>query len=92
MQTAIAQPTPETQLREILEALLMLPPERIAQVHDYVRFIQERYGQIQPADSSDSWSEQDIHDLMAAALAHAEDALGAGEDDDGCLSAALALG
>jgi hypothetical protein len=92
MQTAIAQPTPETQVREILEALLMLPPERIAQVHDYVRFLQERYGQVQPIEHSDSWSEQDIHDLMAAALAHAEGSLGAGEDDDGCLSAAPALG
>jgi len=80
MQTAIAQPTSETLLREILEALLMLPPERVAQVHDFVRFLQERYGQVRPIEHNDSWSEQDIRDLMAAALAHAEVSLGAEED------------
>ncbi len=80
MQTAInSQLTPETQLREILEALLTLPPERVAQVHDFVRFLQERYGRVKPIDYSDFWSEQDIHDLMAAALAHAEHALGTEE-------------
>jgi hypothetical protein len=37
-------------------------------------FLQERYGQRTAVDVSDAWSEEDLHDLMQASLAHARHA------------------
>jgi hypothetical protein len=72
-----------TQAREILEALSTLPPEKVAEVHDFVTFLQERYGQRTAVDVSDAWSEEDLHDLMQASLAHAERTIWAGEEEYG---------
>jgi len=60
-----------TQAKEILEALSTLPPEKVAEVYDFVAFLQERYGQRTAVDVSDAWSEEDLHDLMQASLVHA---------------------
>jgi hypothetical protein len=60
-----------THAREILAALFTLPPEKVAEVHDFVNFLQERYGQRTAVDVSDAWSEEDLHDLMQASLVHA---------------------
>ncbi|MDH4136021.1 MAG: DUF2281 domain-containing protein [Anaerolineae bacterium] len=61
-----------TQAREILAALCTLPPEKVAEVHDFVTFLQERYGQRTAVDVSDAWSEEDLHDLIQASLEHAK--------------------
>lgn len=68
-----------TQARDILEALSTLPTEKVAEVYDFVAFLRERYGQPTAVDVSDAWSEEDLHDLMRASLAHAERTLWAGE-------------
>jgi hypothetical protein len=72
-----------TQAREILEALSTLPSEKVAEVYDFVTFLQERYGQCTAADVSDAWSEEDLRDLMRASLAHAERTIWAGEEEYG---------
>jgi len=77
-----------TQAREILEALSVLPPEKVAEVYDLVAFLQERYGQRTAVDVSDAWSEEDLHDLMQASLAHAECEYGGGEV---CASSTLTI-
>ena len=68
-----------TQAREILDALFTLPPEKVVEVHDFVTFLQERYGQRTAVNMSDAWSEEDLHDLMQASLAHAERTIWTGE-------------
>jgi hypothetical protein len=72
-----------TQVREILEALSTLPSEKVAKVYDFVAFLQERYGQRTAVDVSDTWSEEDLHDLMQASLAHAERTIWSGEEEYG---------
>ena len=49
-----------------------LPPEKAAEVYDFVTFLQERYGQRTAVDMSDAWSEEDLHDLIRASLQYAE--------------------
>ena len=46
-------------------------------------FLQERYGQRTAVDVSDAWSEEDLHDLMQASLAHAERTIWTGEEEYG---------
>jgi hypothetical protein len=70
-----------TQAREILDALFTLPPEKVAEVYDFVTFLQERYGQRTAVDVSDAWSEEDLRDLIRASLAHAERTIWAGEEE-----------
>lgn len=72
-----------TQAKEILETLSTLPPEKVAEVYDFVTFLQERYGQRTAVDVSDAWSEEDLHDLMRASLTHAERTIWAGEEEYG---------
>jgi Arc/MetJ-type ribon-helix-helix transcriptional regulator len=42
--------------------------------------LQERYGRRTAVDVSDAWSEEDLHDLMQASLAHAERTIWGGEN------------
>ncbi len=72
-----------TQAREILDVLSILPAEKVAEVYDFVTFLQERYGQRTAVDVSDAWSEEDLHDLMQASLAYAEHTIWAGEEERG---------
>jgi hypothetical protein len=72
-----------TQAREIFEALSTLPTEKVAEVYDFVTYLQERYGQRATVDVSDAWSEEDLHDLMRASLAHAERTIWAGDAEHG---------
>jgi hypothetical protein len=70
-----------TQARDILEALSTLPTEKVAEVYDFITYLRERYGQRTAVDVSDAWSEEDVHDLMQASLAHAERTIWAGEEE-----------
>jgi len=72
-----------TQARHILEALITLPTEKVAEVYDFVTYLQERYGQRATVDVSDAWSEEDLHDLMRASLGHAERTIWAEEEEYG---------
>jgi len=72
-----------TQARDILDALFTLPPEKVAEVYDFVTFLQERYGQHTAVDISDAWSEEDLYDLMQASLAYAERTIWTGEEEYG---------
>jgi hypothetical protein len=62
------------QAKEILEALQSLPADKVEAVYDYVTFLRQRYGENQRIDKSDTWSEEDISDLVGASLAHAQEA------------------
>ncbi len=72
-------------LRPILAALLRLPPEKVAEVRDFVSFLEERYGIEGAEDVDNTWSEEDIQDLTLASLRYAEDTVW-GEDRPSPLS------
>jgi hypothetical protein len=71
----------ETPVKEVVRALLALPPERVAEVYDFILFLQNRYGQVM--DISDTWTEQDIADLVEASLSYAVGNAWAGDEADG---------
>ncbi len=71
MQAQLDYPEAIAEVDEIVKALFLLPAEKVAQVRDYVWFLQARYGHPMPVDSSDEWSEADTDDLTAASLAYA---------------------
>lgn len=62
-----------SQAKEILKALSVLPPERILEVQHFVLFLKDRYGPDKPVDESEAWTDEDIHDLTVAVLQHAEE-------------------
>ena len=82
MQAVRDRSFPETQVKQIVQALYALPPEKVAEVWDFVTFLQDRYAEVQPVDADDSWSDQDLIDLRRASLAYAGSALWAEEKDD----------
>lgn len=61
-----------SQAKEILKALSVLPPERILEVQHFVLFLKDRYASNKPVDESEAWTDEDIHDLTVAVLQHAE--------------------
>lgn len=63
------------QAEEILRALSMLPPDKIAEVQDFVFFLKERYGYEKAVDESSVWTDEDLHDLTAAVLKRADQTL-----------------
>lgn len=60
------------QAEEILRALTLLPPDKVVEVQDFVHFLKEYYGHERTVDESDAWSEEDLRDLTAAVLNHAD--------------------
>lgn len=64
-----------TQAKEILKAISVLPPERVLAVQDFVLFLKDRYGYEKPIDESETWTEDDLHDLTVAVLKHADQTL-----------------
>lgn len=58
------------QAEEILRALSALPTEKVAEAQDFILFLRARYGQQYTVDESDVWTDEDLHDLMAASLTH----------------------
>ena len=63
------------QAEEILRALNTLPSEKVAEVEDFVLFLKERYSREKVLDESDLWTDEDIRDLTAAVLSHADQTL-----------------
>jgi hypothetical protein len=60
------------QALEMLRALQSLPGEKVAEVADFITYLRERYGQ-RAVDDSDVWTDEDLNDVVAASLAHAEE-------------------
>ena len=75
MQTVIERPSTATHVQQIVQTLHSLPPEKIAEVWDFVSFLQDRYAEAEKVDVADSWSEQDLQDLSMASLAYAGTAI-----------------
>jgi hypothetical protein len=63
------------QAEEILRALRALPSEKVAEVQDFILFLKERYSYEKAVDKSDTWTEEDLRDLTAAVLSHADQTL-----------------
>jgi hypothetical protein len=57
---------------EIIRAINGLPPDKVNEVRDFANFLKDRYGTSLPVEYSDAWTDEDIQDLTAAALSHAE--------------------
>ena len=64
-----------TQAKEILTALSILPPERILEVQNFILSLKDRYGLNKPVNESETWTEEDIHDLTVTVLKHADQSL-----------------
>jgi len=72
----------KAQIAQIIKAISTLPPEKVTEVYGFVLFLQARYGRSAPVDTSDVWSEEDIHDLVTATLAYADQTIWAEEETD----------
>lgn len=82
MQSVIERPSTASHVQQIVQTLHSLPPEKVAEVWDFVSFLQDRYAVPQRVDVADYWSKQDLEDLTAASLAYAGDSLWDEEHDD----------
>ena len=60
------------QAEDILRALGTLPPEKVGEVHDFVLFLKERYGQEGAVDASEAWADEDLRDLAGTVLTYAD--------------------
>ncbi len=56
---------------EIIRAISALPPDKVDEVRDFAYFLKARYAIQAPVEYSDVWTDEDLHDLTAAALQHA---------------------
>ena len=56
-----------TQETELLRVLATLPPEKFSAARDFILYLQTQYGQQQPVDESDEWSDEDLRGFTAAA-------------------------
>ncbi len=81
MQSSSAQAVTGHQVRQIVQVLMTLPPEKVSEVWDFVAFLQERYVTTTFLDVSDMWTDQDLADITAASLGHAR-ITGSPEPDD----------
>ncbi len=75
MQIVIELSATATHVQQIVRTLHSLPPEKVAEVWDFVSFLQDRYAAAEKVDVADSWSEQDLEDLTMASLAYARNSL-----------------
>ena len=67
-------------LPELVRQLSALPPDRVAEVYDFILFLKTR-----PAadiDESDAWTDEDRWDATRASLDYAEAMLAAQKEDD----------
>ncbi len=82
MSTQLDQMDLKSEVTQIMEALFTLPAEKVTAVRDYVWFLKTQYGHPSVVDVSDVWSVQDMAELVAATVAHAEHTFWAADDDD----------
>jgi hypothetical protein len=55
---------------EVVRELSMLPPDKVAEVYDFVLFLKNR--RIAQREESDEWSDDDQRDVTRASLCYAE--------------------
>ena len=58
----------------IINKLATLPPDKLAEVEDFIDFLAARNYQ-QPIDESTQWSDEDLDDWTNASLNHADENL-----------------
>lgn len=63
------------QAKTIINHLNILPPDKIFEVENYIIALKERYRLDTKIDDSEIWTDEDIQDLMAATLKHADHSL-----------------
>jgi hypothetical protein len=62
----------KTQVDEITEVLMSLPPAKVAAVKDFVDYLKSRYGDHSGVDESDEWTEEDLRDFAAGGARYGE--------------------
>lgn len=75
MTTVIEQSSTATHVQRIVQTLHSLPPEKVAEVWDFVSFLQDRYAETEKVDMADYWSEKDLQELTMTSLTYAENSL-----------------
>ena len=69
----------EQYTKEIVQALAVLPDEKVVEAHDFVLFLKDRYSQEatqeRPVNRSDFWTEEDLHDFTASSMRYADQVL-----------------
>lgn len=60
------------QARDILKLLGSLPEQQVREVEDFILFLRDRYGPDQAIDDGEAWNDEDVRDLVAAALSYAD--------------------
>ncbi len=63
------------QATEIIRHLSVLPPAKILEVKNFILALKEPHARDLAIDESEVWTDEDIRDLMAATLQHAEQKL-----------------
>lgn len=58
---------------EVVRELQTLPPERVAEVYDFVLFLKSRPQTA--VDEADAWSEEDMRDAISAGFQYAQRSL-----------------
>ena len=59
------------QTEEVFRALAALPAEKVVEVQDFILFLKTRHSYAKAIDESDTWTDEDLHDLTTAVLNHA---------------------
>lgn len=67
-------------LPEVVREMRSLPPERVAEVYDFVLFLKTRMATVD--DQSDEWSDEDCRDAATASQQYVEALLAAEDVDD----------
>lgn len=57
---------------ELIRTISALPPDKVAEVRDFANFLKERYAVASAVEYSPVWTGEDMQDLTAAALHHAD--------------------
>ena len=70
----------DTHTHEIIEAVRLLPPDKIAELRDFAFFLRDRYSKPEVIDESDEWSDEDYKDFSAASFAYFEQSEQARDD------------
>ena len=62
-------------VEEIVQTMTMLPPDKVAQLQDFARFLKQHYAKDQAIDYSMEWTETDLREWSQAVWQHAEESM-----------------
>jgi hypothetical protein len=60
----------EVDVSALVEVIRRLPPDKVAEVRDYIGYLDSRYGHDADVDDSDEWSDEDLKDFVASSKFH----------------------